>query len=553
MRKKLVFLYGVLTILTTLSLFRYRDRFIYKPNRIPSDNEENNFPTKEWIVNGIVTQYSSLISLNESNHLEIESLVFVNINRKDENLLNETLQCLIKKDDVYMVLNQTELHGIRIMPTKYGLRRLWRVRCVLNETEHNFNLENFYVSIIDSRDHPKLVEKFNLFLFHKPEFFSRIVPKIKSVANCVHMINNLDEHKLQKLLNWIKIQKEIGLHKIKLYFHLVPREIIDKVLKQNENFIEIVNHKTNFSDVCKWQIKKLEENPNSEDYNRTYKYCAESFKKFFDLQDLYVKNSHERVCSNDCYSNFKYVYEYVGNYDFDEFIFPRNFSKNYFLNLTLNSKAKCRSVREVAQKQSQINYDLYSYIKKLQNVYGKNIAYFQFENVLLLNEYPKIVKRILEIDQNLSWIISSNTTNFTNLLKYEINNTAISYKIDLKKDLNFLKSFKNFGYYIKCLNSSIRQNAYLNYKWNNLYGTVVNNREGKSIFNTNFTESYNQHFADAVKPKTKRAKIPIDVGYVSHFRDEDHKVTSTYPVHYLTIDIEYYNFLYRFSHKYKLK
>lgn len=36
-------------------------------------------------------------------------------------------------------------------------------------------------------------------------------------------------------------------------------------------------------------------------------------------------NTQESVATNDCYASFKYDYEFVTNYDFDELILPRKY------------------------------------------------------------------------------------------------------------------------------------------------------------------------------------------------------------------------------------
>jgi hypothetical protein len=81
--------------------------------------------------------------------------------------------------------------------------------------------------------------------------------------------------------------------------------------------------------------------------------------------------------------------------------------------------------------------------------------------------------------------------------------------------------------------------------WNNVYATRMRNRDGKSIFNSEYTEAINQHFSSVLMPGTKKAYIPITDGYSSHYREitKNFYFNQHIPIKDFFIDLEYYLFL----------
>jgi len=66
-----------------------------------------------------------------------------------------------------------------------------------------------------------------------------------------------------------------------------------------------------------------------------------------------------------------------------------------------------------------------------------------------------------------------------------------------------------------------------NSKWFYPYAMLITHQDGKSIFNTDFVDSYNQHWSNKFinlpvgynlnKPK----KVSLENGFLSHFRDSE--------------------------------
>lgn len=533
--RNLFFILSLAIVLLFLNGINYFNKIEIKN---PIYRDENIFKTNTWIVNGIITQYSSLISLTDRKQIEIESLLFIYLNSEIEKELDSRLKCLVKINEDYLLLNSTENYKIPLYANKQGIKFLLRVKCVLNKKEHKYEFEKIQVSVLDQELSDNYQNKLNFILFQKPSFFNRLVPKIKSVANCVHFVYSIDKPKLRKMRDWIRIQRELGQHKIKFYFWLVPQAIKNEVLKGNENFVEIIDFPTNYSQVCAWQIRKVEQYPNSPEYKLILENCKRSIEKFFDVNDIMGQRTLKEVCSNDCLFNFRYLYEYVTNYDFDEFILPRYLNTRHLLSHPMNLTDKCSEINE-----TEGNFtlpDLYSYAKSLQNIYGSNVAYFYFKNVAFFTKHDELIKEIL----NLNKLNSTKPK-----LVYKANQ-LISFSILSEQDANVLRLFEKYQPYVTCLNKTISNNSLLDSKWNNIYATQID-RLGKSIYNTEHTEAYHAHFSHSIKSKTKSVRVPLDRGYCSHFRDSDFIIRNiNHNIDKLFFDFEYYNFLYRFSQIY---
>jgi hypothetical protein len=56
-------------------------------------------------------------------------------------------------------------------------------------------------------------------------------------------------------------------------------------------------------------------------------------------------------------------------------------------------------------------------------------------------------------------------------------------------------------------------------KWNNAFSIGTPGRAGKSIYATDYTQTINVHAADNVDSGTKQMYVPLNYGFVSHFRN----------------------------------
>ena len=77
-------------------------------------------------------------------------------------------------------------------------------------------------------------------------------------------MRNFDQVRKKRLLNWIEIQKNIGIKEMRFYVLNATDDIVKTVKeKYSEDFIKIVIHHTSFENVCQKEIKIIEKNTNS--------------------------------------------------------------------------------------------------------------------------------------------------------------------------------------------------------------------------------------------------------------------------------------------------
>lgn len=475
--------------------------------------KENIFDSNRFIINGFVTQYSAVLSLKK-NRYQIETLNFI------ENFSSKSIRCLAWFNNTLYIIPTSNILPIELMKTKYNINFFYKIKCNFETNRQNFS--DIFVTLIDLRYFNDILNQINYIQFHKPVFFDVNKLKKKSIVNCVHTVNNLDDIKRKKLINWIQFQQEIVYEKIVIYFLNETDDFKNFLNKKFGTFVQIIDHQTSLSQVCGWHQKLAAINPNNLFAQSILANCQRSFTVNFYLNDRYIKNSHERLCSNDCLMKSKFEFEYLTNYDFDEIIFPRVHNTKWLTEIS--TKKKCTN------KDKSKKVSMYHYIKRLESIYGNNIASFLFENVNMLTEHSVIKKRIVEFDRLEN-------------LKYNINNLNIELTVVNGIDKNYLNSYRKNKQHFECMNSTILLNKNLDPKWNNYFGLLVNYRYGKSIYNTDLTLSFNQHYSFKNKFNSFNVKVSIYHGFVSHFRDKELSWNQTYSVQNLIIDLEYYEFL----------
>jgi hypothetical protein len=225
--------------------------------------------------------------------------------------------------------------------------------------------------------------------------------------------------------------------------------------------------------------------------------------------------------------NIKNDYEFATNYDFDEFIFPRIFKTNDFSTF---AQLDCNSLNN---KQSAKNYNLYDYAVRLKNEHGQDAACFEFESVAFIKQIQSFIKNTL-----LTNLLNNNQSNF----RFEMEENFVKYSMN-ETDRSLIASINQFQSLINCLNKSIATKNVYSHKWNIPFATLIKTRPGKSLFDTKLTHAINQHGIGVTGMSC--IKVPIEVGFVSHFRDDIKCFFSnqSYPLNYIQLDLEYYFFL----------
>ncbi len=221
--------------------------------------------------------------------------------------------------------------------------------------------------------------------------------------------------------------------------------------------------------------------------------CVQTFGR-----DLGSLGTHENTCDMECLHNYKHAYQYMTNYDVDEFIFPRRFSKNHFNDLENIRDLKCSLAKNNTMNGPSgglvnLNYGsnmMHEYIQRLIGIYGNQAAFFHFQNYLVLNEFENLLDKISDnlllqsSDGNKVFLDYENRKRSTNLRFW--------FKNSSKVNRDYFDSFKTLSQLTKCLEkSNFKNNSELDSKWRKVLMSQLNNRSGKSIFNTDYVNIVN--------------------------------------------------------------
>ncbi len=241
------------------------------------------------------------------------------------------------------------------------------------------------------------------------------------------------------------------------------------------------------------------------------------------------------------------------NYDIDEFIFPRYYNTKYHEEICKNNQTDCKNELKVYSDLTEIrshNFNIYQLAKELTKKHGSNSAFFEFAHFLVLNDYNQFYDLLREGVRKKY----RNKTSF----QYNYSGTKLRYSLDGDADFRYAESLVSAISLVDCLNKTFLESklSVLDPKWTRTLATVFNNRAGKSIFNTEYTLSINQHYAENIKARTKNVNVNKDYGYVSHVRDGDIGSDSKpdnvlkYSIQSVRIDVEYLYFIVKIAEKF---
>jgi hypothetical protein len=487
----------------------------------------------EWTLNTDVLQYSSIIIFN-SNDVIVEGLIFLN-NKNEFQRTKTSTKCIVLRNENELIASVAfKIIKIPLM-NKSGDKDsigLWKVKCKFDKFDKR-NDDDYKVAIVNSNhfkndkyknifSNPSADLPDNLIKYQNPTFYYSNQRKKPAIANCVHLVRDLNSNRLTRVLNWLEIQFSISIKQIKFYI-FEPNAEAKRLIysKYSSEQVIFVDYETNKNQICKQEIEMMKLNPNNYYSKYLFGICEQSFNKHFNMSKDYTLNAHERINTNDCYMHYRNEYEYVTNFDFDELFFPREYETRFGMNGT----DYCLSKKRYKKK-----YNIYDYAKRLFNSFEFKVASLSFDHVLFINVTDEFIDSVFEI-KNKKHTLS---------LK---NNEGGSINFDIfsqdKDYLNYLLNSKNI---FNCLKSELMGNWSL---WNNVYATRMRNRDGKSIFNSEYTEAINQHFSSVLMPGTKKAYIPITDGYSSHYREitKNFYFNQHIPIKDFFIDLEYYLFL----------
>jgi hypothetical protein len=490
----------------------------------------------EWIINGNITQYSSYILTEEGffkNYYYIEAFVILTRELESKNInLLEYLKCFYKTEKgIIQKSNATYLKKISFMNVKGFPKKLHRINCKIQINNTSF----VTVAIISENEFGKDKIPEDYIEFQEPR-----VKKIdkedslrNGVAHCVHLLRNVEGSRSKRLFDWIEMQKRIGISEISLYTYNVSNEVVDRLNKKYSNgYVKIVKYLTKYEDVCRIPVLNFEKNRESAIHENLLNICKNAYSYHFDMSDDLVMNTHERINTNDCFFNYKYDYKYVTTYDIDELILPRHYKLDYHNDNEFN----CENTTY-----PRLNYNIFKFADDLFKKHSNRPSCIEFENVVFFSNDD------LHLLNFTSYLY--NNSAISNELSIQSIDKKVSYVLDSLDYIKTLKSKINLAF---CLIKNSTINSSFDILWNRVFATLMNMRNGKSIFNTDNTEGINQHYTDIAKSnKNIHVKVPLNDAFCGHNREFINLFFNNqkYSIKHFVVDIEFLLFLLNFSEK----
>ena len=203
-----------------------------------------------------------------------------------------------------------------------------------------------------------------------PVYVNRSALRRKAVAHCVHMLRHLNEKRFTHLIDWIRIQKSIGIAHIKIYLIEWNEQLRRTVAAKFKDLVQVIDYKIDLTSICQLEINNKNFYKNSRLYQQLYANCEAAYYKHFNMSIDIVSNKHEQFQSNDCLLKFKYEYEFVSNYDIDEVIFPRRFEWQQLMHQHLSNVSCERNINKFIAKFEASQYNVYDFVMDLSNTYS---------------------------------------------------------------------------------------------------------------------------------------------------------------------------------------
>lgn len=213
------------------------------------------------IFNQNVAQFSTRIIFNKENKLYAEAFTVYSYLKENKYIIKRRIKCIVLVDqDLAGIFDIVETLGLpTFSPPKGRTRSIWKIRCELKPiNKYLSKINRIRVGITDIKELNKLYnsgkykDKEYLLSFHWTNAYDERVAKKKRVAHCVHTIYDLDRQEVNRIKSWLKIQKSIGIDRVKLYFSRVEDSTIkSKLLQEFRNYLEIVDYRLDFDYICK--------------------------------------------------------------------------------------------------------------------------------------------------------------------------------------------------------------------------------------------------------------------------------------------------------------
>jgi hypothetical protein len=233
------------------------------------------FDTNTWVFNKNIMQYSTMAGINSQNEVEIQAIIL-----SKTPFLNN-LKCLVSSNNVQFI--NTSVRNILKMNDKFW--QIYQIKCVF-KADMLSNISNMFVSVIDARDYEITdnTNKTKIFA-QRPTFYDLNTKKVPGVTNCVHMLRDVGSNRYKKILNWVEINKAIGLSKTTFYHVDHNKTYMDIIRKKYPDFVHVIDYEYDLARVC----SKLEAHGLTD--------CSKTYGIIFEESRF---NLHERICTNEC-------------------------------------------------------------------------------------------------------------------------------------------------------------------------------------------------------------------------------------------------------------
>ena len=406
---------------------------------------------------------------------------------------------------------------------------------------------------------PNVKLPYSLINYQKPTILKSIEPRLPSVGMCVNYCYSVPS----QLLNWFDYHLSMGIKEIVVYDSMEDKKLT-QVLKEKygkDERINIISYNISVDDLCGEEILFTQYTKSSID-PKIIKYLVKSCKELYndEFRERYEwRYMHEEITGNDCFTFLREKHEFIGYYDFDEFVFTRQmdlvsdfYDKNLFYSCNNESRSSICKLNPFRNKKGDHYYTyLNNLIEMERNGRDRNkLGSIKFVHAIYMpyDAGNKLIKEIgLLIDK-----IEKHKNTFSSLfplylyVSMEPYNGGHLFSVNID-DLEYIKYlYKAYNTIISCvyekyLNKSMNLDTTLmRYLF---YITESKERAQKEIHYYKNIKSVFVHFAEE-KSKDSWDVIPSSVytsHILSHFRSKivysDFNATGS--VQKLNVDFEY--------------
>ena len=353
-----------------------------------------------------------------------------------------------------------------------------------------------------------------------------------------------------ELLRWVELQRRIGYARLNIYAYAVNPHAYT-VLRERyagDAFVHIVDYPTSIEHICGWLNDEINSNTSTTTTTKkVYEYaaCAYSHSIHFAMERDLISNAHERMCTNDCYLKHRHLYQFVTNHDMDELILPRpSVSVANRHRRLVDSCSSSSSSNDTMS--TRVGVDIYTFARRLSTKYERMlatpVAFLLFDNFVLFRRALQLLERLGEFAASRSF----DPARLQSVFHYEEDGRSVEFQVETSADRRHLAMLDELRARLMSRRLYLTSNSSSNSsKWLRIVGAKMDMRDGKSIFNTDYTESCTQHLSHTVAERSTGMRVPLRHGYVTHARNtiDNFLHGQRYPLAYLRIDIDYLAFV----------